>query len=264
MGADIRFHPGAYATRLAFEARVRLTQQPLLFQFCNRRIYTSPMMHASAKQAATLIIATVVSGLVGCSSSRWAMDDPAYQSKYSAPYSENDELGTLVRRAKQSVDARHLSGRSGKYAGLHYGNNPQVSADFGIFLYPPFETPWLETRAGITGLAGDTAILAAGLDAGVRAQLPTRVAPFVGAGATLAASPFASDDDDDFNSGTLDDDDDGGAYLALYPEAGIHFWLNSRLRLSAISRYYIAGSSADNDRNSDRFWAGGLQLSWLD
>ncbi len=197
----------------------------------------------------------------GCGTSRWAMDDPDYAAKYSKPY-EGDKI---PRMAKQAVDARHVGGKSGLYLGAAGQSAPfTAGAEIGGFGY---SSPCFSGHLGLTSILG-TGVenYFVGVDTGVRAQMPTRISPFVGVGTTLGYAVFEEDwgDDGYDNDGDGDIDEFGEhdfdrAFLgAVYPETGVHFWLNGRARLTASGRYMVTTDGRDTD-----FWYYGLTLAIL-
>ena len=87
-----------------------------------------------------------------------------------------------------------------------------------------------------------------GLDVGARIQAPTRVAPFVGAGASagilfheaLSLALNAAGDSFDDSALLMDEsNDEVDGFAAFYPEVGTHFWVDGRIRLTAYGRYLI-------------------------
>ena len=199
--------------------------------------------------------------VAGCGTSRWAMDDPEYAAKYSRPYG-NDKI---PRMAKQAIDARHVGGKTGLYIGGAGQSSPfTAGGDLGVMGY---WTPCLSGHLGLTGIAG-TGVenIFAGVDFGVRAQTPTRLAPFAGVGATAGYAIFQKDwaDDgiDNDGDGNVDEpgehDFDRAALAAVYPETGVHFWLNGQTRLTASGRYMVT-----TDGRSSDFWYYGLSLAFL-
>lgn len=212
-----------------------------------------------------LLLIVVVGGLCGCSnwplSSKWAMDDIDYSEKYSKPYGEDKS----IRMLKQMFDARHIEGKAGVAVGGGGGGSPATGGvSVSSFSYLNY---WTEIDFGLTGLAGTGAHdWFIGPEAGVRFQTPTRIAPFAGAGGFLGGNRFSSPAENDLR----DNDDDGAidelgerrtrykAFAAVYPEVGIHAWLNGKTRLTANARYYVT----EEGRNDD-FWYIGLSIGWL-
>lgn len=206
-----------------------------------------------------------VLAVVGGCSSRWAMDVPEYNAKYSRPYPE-DELETLARKAKQSADARFVAGRSGAYAGGAGQTDPGAAgAELGVFHYFDEHTEGRASLAWLASSAADNSFLGANL--GARVQTPSRVAPFAGVGMFGGYSDVTEAADND----RRDNDDDGaidelgeekttidGVLGAVNPEVGVHFWMTSQLRLTASASYYITTEGRDHD-----FWMYGVNLGWL-
>jgi hypothetical protein len=105
-----------------------------------------------------------------------------------------------------------------------------------------------------------------GLDTGVRAQLPSRITPFVGAGAFLGASrtvsnaPDGTDNDDD---GLIDEPGEEWSnvdklLVAIYPEVGVHAWLNGCWRATVSGRYMNTSLNSSHDD-----WMLGGQLTYF-
>jgi hypothetical protein len=203
--------------------------------------------------------------LCGCQSwplsSKWAMDDLDYAEKYSQPYGDDKPL----RMLKQSVDARHLAGKGGRWIGGAGGHSPNTGgAEFGYFFYP---SAWTEVGLGLTGLIGTGAKdWFVGPQASLRIQSPTRIAPFAGVGAFAGFNRHGVSADND----GLDNDDDGSidelwekrsdynAFAGVYPEVGVHLWTNGARRITANARYYITEDGRDTD-----FWFFGISFGWV-
>ena len=205
-------------------------------------------------------------------SSKWASGNAEYAEKYDRPYPSNDAK-RISRMAKQAVDARHVKGMSGGYAGVAMQDDPfALGAELGFAHYPE---SWLETRASLAGVIagvgdeadeelGQNAFL--GANAGVRVNSPSRVAPFIGAGAYGGMSWFV----DDATADGLDNDDDllvdepgetdwnHDFLLAVYPEVGLHVWLTEKWRLTGSAAYYVTTEGRDRD-----FWFYGISLGWF-
>lgn len=205
---------------------------------------------------------------VGCSgfgTSRWAMDDPVYAEKYDDGYNSNDGE-KVARMIKQSIDARHVADRSGSYFGAAGADEPTAGGiEFGTLHFPG---PTTESRIGLKGLLGtgaDDWFL--GADLGLRVQSPSRIAPFAGLGTFAGgnARPVLAIDDHVDNDGDGSVDERGEYRTAadfmasVYPELGVHFWLNGGTRLTASAQYHLTTDGRDSD-----FWFIGLSLSFLD
>ena len=180
------------------------------------------------------------------------MDDPAYAKKYSGPYSSND-FEKISRMAKQSVDARFTAGRSGGYVGLGL-----FGAEIGALTIPTENT---EAHLGLRGLLGPDAVTG-GLDTGFRVHIPSRMTPFVGAGAYIGGGERNTDDDgiDNDNDGFTDEsgEHEDEFLMSFYPEVGVHFWNNGRSRLSLVGQYHWTP-----DGGVDDFAYLGLQFTLL-
>jgi hypothetical protein len=195
-----------------------------------------------------LLLGSVLGGLCGCGTSKWAMDHPAYAAKYDQPYPD-DRADKSERIAKQLVDARHVAGNSGYYAGAAFADDPASGGvELGAFTYP---TSWLSGRAGLSFLAGTGAKdFFTGMNVGLRTELPSRLSPFVGAGVYGGYSETTVEKD----CGCRDSKIDGGL-AALYPEVGWHFWLTGKTRLTTSAAYYFNTEG----RNAD-FWLLGFSI----
>ncbi len=194
----------------------------------------------------------------GCFSSKWAMDHAEYQQKYARPYSDKP-LEKWTQMAKQMVDARHVADDSGYYiggAGSNFHQNAAGGAEVGVTNY---SRPWLSSKLALAGQVNSGAQNAfAGVNSAVYVSTPTRVAPFVGAGlfggVDIATVINTLDQDDD----SEDEETTRTKFLgAVYPEAGVHVWLNGRTRLSASASYWVTTSGRHDD-----FWYYGLGLTF--
>jgi hypothetical protein len=200
----------------------------------------------------------------GCSllKSRYAMDDPVYAEKYE----DGAERGDLLGKAKQALDARHTDGLGGLYLGGGAQINPRSESPMGgVELgMEGYATNWMTGRGALSLFVGEDDYYG-GIDAGIRIQPPTRVAPFLGIGTFHGASRRVENADDDW----IDNDDDGwidepgenkksfdGWLSSVYPEIGAHFWMNGSWRLTGYGRYLITTEG----RNQDD-WLLGLQLT---
>ena len=191
----------------------------------------------------------------GCSGSRWARDDPDYAAKY--PHHTDN----VAKMTKQAVDARHVKGKGGPYAGLSGAGDPfAMGGEAGWFHYP---TSYLEWHGGLAGLLYEgEASATGGVTAGARLQSPSRLAPFVGMGTYAGASPKMFEDGpnfmDDDGDGQIDEPDELGkdGVLAIYPEAGVHFWLTPEWRLTGSASYWTALTE-----KADGFWMWNISLA---
>jgi hypothetical protein len=90
----------------------------------------------------------------------------------------------------------------------------------------------------------------------LRTQLPSRLAPFTGAG-VLAATGKRSLEHDRLDNDS--DEEEIESYLAVFPEAGVHLWLTPYWRLTASASYHVTSSGREDDQ-----WLFGIGLSLLD
>lgn len=200
-----------------------------------------------------LMFAALLSGGTGCQlTSRWAMDYPEYADKYDAPYPD-DDVGKWQRMAKQMVDARHVAEESGWYTNLAGGVHDGDAAFLGEIGLLTFPTSWLEARAGLLGgVASPPGILFGGIGGGLRVQTPTRAAPFVGAGLFVGGNDSGDEDS------LFADEEESQAFGAIYPEVGMHFWLNGCTRLSVSASHWFSSEGREHD-----LWVFGVSLSGI-
>jgi len=187
----------------------------------------------------------------GCFSSKWAMRDPDYASKYDKPYPSR-KPEKWRRMGKQMIDARHVEQKGGAYAKGAYSQNPDSGLlELGLYHYGK---PWMSLHGGLSVLLGENQIVGfPGLDGGVRFQTPSRFAPFVGAGVYADLSPVV------FNNSSNNDQQGllsptgptttqtRNSFAAVYPEAGFHYWLTSGLRMTGSAGYYFSSGGRDQD-----------------
>ena len=183
-----------------------------------------------------------VSVASGCFSSKWGMDNGAYQKKYDRPYSDNT-LKKWERMGRQMVDARHVADDSGVYIGGAASNFHQNSAagfEVGVTNY---SKPWLSTKLALAGQLNSGASNGfVGVNTAVHVSTPTRVAPFVGAGLFGGVDVSTV-----INSLNNDESTDTQFLGAVYPEAGVHVWLNGRTRLTGSASYWVTSAGHDKD-----------------
>lgn len=190
------------------------------------------------------LLSFVILIAAGCTGSRWAKEDNDYARKYPR---HTNNVGKTI---KQAVDARHVTDKSGGYVSFA-GRDEPVSGglEVGMFHY---SSPWFEQQVGLQALLHEGGHqLTGGLNGKLRLQVPSRLAPFVGIGGFIGWSGMESAEND-----LIDNDGDGsidelGEYdheltLAIFPEAGVHFWLNHRTRLTASANYYMTSSERDD------------------
>lgn len=203
-------------------------------------------------------------GCAGIGTSKWANDDPIYAEKYAKRYPSND-ADKAARLVKQAIDARHVGGRGGGYIGFSGADEPTAAgAEIGAFTYVD---PSLELRAGLKGLLGTgEEDWFAGIDLGTRVQSPSRLAPFAGVGTFIGGNSrqvgARNDRIDNDNDGAIDERGETRAdrefMASVYPELGVHYWINSKLRMTGSAQYHVTTDGRDSD-----FWFVGVSFSWL-
>lgn len=180
-----------------------------------------------------------VSGCAGLKS-RYAMDNDTYAEKYAEGAERTDVLGKL----KQASDARWVEGQDGAYFSGGVLSAPETDEWLGTLsagreVYP---FHWLSTRVGLQGMASSRDLLFAGVELGIRAQIPSRLAPFAGVGVSggySAADLFVESLSDE-------EDTEKRGFAAVYPELGAHFWLNGHLRFTTFARYMITSQGNEH------------------
>lgn len=188
------------------------------------------------------------------------MDDPVYAEKYAEGAKRWDVVGKL----KQALDARHVEGLEGGYwsGGSQWrGDRLLGGAELGGEVYG---TSWYTGRMALAGYIGHGDWYA-GVDTGMRLQLPSRITPFAGAGTFHGLSTSREDARDDF----IDNDDDGavdergekktefdGWLSTVYPEVGAHFWSSGQSRFTVFGRYLVTTEGREHDD-----WLIGFQLT---
>ena len=198
--------------------------------------------------------------LAGCApgrprlfSSRWAMDDERYAQQYSAPYSDN-KLEKWSRMGQQMVDARFQKGTTGVYAnaGMATKHIVALGGEIGVFTLP---ASWLTFRVGAVGLLAEGLpnYLVGGVT-GIRAHAPTRLSPYVGLAGMAGYSETTTTADHSYVDGdgnlvmegqTIPGPSTG--LMAIIPEAGFSYWVNSRFRMSLGASYYLTTEGHDRD-----------------
>jgi hypothetical protein len=208
----------------------------------------------------------------GCRlSSKWALDDPDYAAKYDRPY-EQHGLQKQRRMAKQMVDARFLKDKTGVYLNGAAAHDPTAAGgEIGIVHYGE---PWTAARIGLAGLARESDKgYQAGVDAGLRVQVPSRFSPYVGFGGfagyhkdTLTIHLTGHDDEpgpdpippQPTNFAEEQKQSTDGGLAAVYPEIGTTFWFNGHAAFNTFGRYYITTDGRDKD-----FWMAGVGITFM-
>jgi hypothetical protein len=178
---------------------------------------------------------------------------------YAAKYPRHTD--SVRRTIKQAIDARYVAERGGVSSGVAVGPKPgTIGGELGLFYFPNAS---VEGRVGAVGLLGTGDQNAfGGFTAGLRTQLPSRLAPFTGAGVLAATGKRSLESDRLDNDHDLlideSDEEEIESYFAVFPEAGVHFWLTPYWRLTAAASYHVTSSGRDDDQ-----WLFGIGLSLL-
>lgn len=187
----------------------------------------------------------------GCSSlrSRYAMNDPIYASKYADGASKSNIAGKI----KQALDARHTKYLEGWLVSGGAQVRPRSGQAFGTFEIgrEVYDESYFSHRLSLSGFVGE-GIGTVGVDIGARLQAPTRLAPFVGAGASAGvlfqdALSLALDSVDDSDLFQEDSSTDVDGLVVIYPEVGTHFWIDGQIRLTMYGRYLVTTEGRDFD-----------------
>ncbi|WP_425396582.1 hypothetical protein [Aeoliella sp.] len=204
-----------------------------------------------------LILLAMLVVLSGCRGSRWAKRDADYRLKY--PEHTDDPVKTV----KQAIDARHVAGKRGAYVTFAGRDEPFAGGfDIGGFAY---SEPWLEQRIGLSGLIHEEGKRPVSLGAltSLRAQVPSRLAPFAGVGAYCGwaggdqRETLLSDEDDSLVTKIILDTKHEFV-VAAFPEVGAHFWIDHRRRITASASYWFT----NQDRSED-FLFFSIGFSWF-
>ena len=159
------------------------------------------------------------------------MNDEVYASKYAVGASKSNIAGKI----KQALDARHTQYLEGWLVGGGVQVRPASGETFGSFEIGReiYDQSYFTHRVSLSGIAGND-IGTLGLDVGARLQAPSRLAPFVGVGASagllfqdafaLALDVAGDDPIGGSESFPEDSSDDVDGLAAFYPEVGTHFW----------------------------------------
>jgi hypothetical protein len=182
------------------------------------------------------------------------MDDPEYAEKYCDGAEKSDVLGKL----KQATDARFQEDASGLFVSGGYSKRNDdddglLAIDIGAETYI---ASYLTGRASLMGMSNGEDWFT-GADSGLRLQVPSRLAPFIGAGLYAGYAdevvPASNDNIDNDDDGFVDEAGEdkqrlSDAIAAIYPEAGAHFWWTPNIRLTGYGRYMVttAGRATDD------------------
>ena len=147
--------------------------------------------------------------------------------------------------------------KAGTYLEIGGQTDPTaVGVGLGAFNY---NYRYLSTRLAMYILGSesiDDAFL--GAETGIRFELGTVVSPFIGLGGYygyhVENSPAEDDELDNDGDGQVDEDGEEDARIdksvaTIYPEAGLHVWIDKRTRFSLSGKYHITTEGRASD-----FW----------
>ncbi len=125
-------------------------------------------------------------------------------------------------------------------------------------------TDYLSGRVGFAFFLSDQTGIHGGLEAGVRANAPGIVSPFIGSGlfigswtsSELADNDGIDNDDDNMVDEYGEEEEVRDDLLALYPELGVNLWLADTVRISGSYRYYVTSRGRDSDSSLYGFGLG--------
>ena len=149
------------------------------------------------------------------------------------------------------------TGFTGSYLEIGGQTDPTaIGIGFGGFKY---NYRYLTTRMAIYVLGSESVDdVFLGADAGVRMELGTWVSPFVGLGAYYGYHsdqiPAENDKLDNDGDGLVDESGEKDHQIdrsmaTIYPEAGVHIWIDDTNRLTLSGKYHITTDGRDTD-----FW----------
>ena len=149
------------------------------------------------------------------------------------------------------------AGFTGAYLEIGGQTDPTaIGIGFGGFEY---NYRYLTTRMALYVLGSESVDdVFLGADAGVRMELGTRVSPFVGLGGYYGYHsdqvPAENDKLDNDGDGLVDEGGEKDTQIdrsmaTIYPEAGVHIWIDDTNRLTLSGKYHITTEGRDTD-----FW----------
>jgi len=143
----------------------------------------------------------------------------------------------------------------GMTAGGYRAKQPDVQgAELGAFFYTE---EYLSLNGSLVILGQEHLDdLLAGLSFSIRAEYPGRISPFVGVGAfggyNRVYKPAFWDGFDNDRDGVIDEPGEWKKEVheimgSVYPEAGVHLWLNKKFRLTFNAAYHYSTLGRDSD-----------------
>ena len=147
--------------------------------------------------------------------------------------------------------------KAGTYLEIGGQTDPTaVGAGLGAFNY---NYSYLSTRLALYVLGSESIDdVFLGADTGIRFELGTVFSPFIGLGGYygyhVENSPAEDDELDNDGDGQVDEDGEEDARIdrsvaTIYPEAGLHIWIDKWTRFSLSGKYHITTEGRESD-----FW----------
>ena len=149
------------------------------------------------------------------------------------------------------------TGHAGPYIEIG-GQTEPAAIGVGLGAYN-YNYRYLTTRMAMYVLGSESVDnVFLGADAGIRMELGTQVSPFVGLGGYYGYHtdqvPAENDNLDNDGDGQVDEDGEKDARIdrsmaSIYPEAGLHVWIDHTNRLTLSGKYHLTTEGRDSD-----FW----------
>ena len=163
-------------------------------------------------------------------------------------------VATLMLSAQ--LHAEDETGVSGAFS-MSLRNSEMYDAIHGELMLEGDLAKQMTARVGLAFMVSEDTGIHGGLELGLRSRLPWRVAPFVGAGLFMGrwtdyepADYDGIDNDGDLSVDEVGEEEEQRDYLfAIYPEAGVHLWLNESVRLTGSWRHYVTSKGPDGSRS---------------
>jgi len=147
----------------------------------------------------------------------------------------------LLSIAAGSASGGVIIRSSSVYGGFFRGDPNTTAAEAGALLHI---NEWIALQISDGGgVVGDSNNNFHTLGVGVQASIPFVVSPFIGTGVRFG---YADYQDSLFHDGVDDIDNHTRFFGALTLEFGVHLWLSTSVRVSAIGRSYIATTTHED------------------
>ncbi|MBT8375057.1 MAG: hypothetical protein KJN80_09120 [Deltaproteobacteria bacterium] len=166
-------------------------------------------------------------------------------------------LGLFAVAPLKAQDHNTTGAKAGTYLEIGGQTDPTaVGVGLGAFNY---NYRYLSTRLALYMLGSESINdVFLGADAGIRLELGTLVSPFIGLGGYygyhVENTPAEDDNLDNDGDGQVDEAGEEDARIdrsvaSIYPEAGLHVWIDKRTRFTLSGKYHITTDGRESD-----FW----------